>query len=227
MRITSDLAEFLKKHGKTKRYNQGEVVVREGEYSDSVFIILDGVAEIVKANAAGGESVIAEADRGAVFGEMGAFLNYKRSATVRAKSVLTVIMFNSQSFIQALFKLPDLTIRVIKSFANRVQELNEKLTEATYSKLMIVVGVAVVEQYRQQKKEAGGELEELKFDMTMLSTASRIETDNIKTALEQLKTKKAIETLVFDGDHIARIKLKTPALTDFINSISYVEERMS
>lgn len=225
MRITSDVADFLKTYGRAKKFSRGDLIVHEGEYSDTVFIILDGTAEIVKAGAGGHEVVIAETGRGAVFGEMGAFLNYKRSASVRAKTEMTVIMFTSQSFIQALFKLPDLTLRVIKSFANRVQELNEKLMHASYTKLMIVVGVSIVEQFRETECAIDDDgCTEMAFSVLKLKSATRLEMPKINAALKQLEQQEIIVSMLEDGDGGYLMKLRIEKLLRYINEISYVEE---
>ncbi|MEZ6022373.1 MAG: cyclic nucleotide-binding domain-containing protein [Hyphomonadaceae bacterium] len=60
-------------------YAAGEVLLREGQSTGKLFILVEGAVEVVKDNF----QINVVADRGAMFGEMSALLDTPHTATVR------------------------------------------------------------------------------------------------------------------------------------------------
>lgn len=91
-----ELASFSK-IGKHKRYTAGSIFYNEGDLADSFFIIIDGVAEIFKKTINEFDEhsihIIATLSKDDVVGEMALIENNQRSASVRAKTDLTVIEY--------------------------------------------------------------------------------------------------------------------------------------
>lgn len=73
-------------------YQPGEIVVRQGEPGDDMFLVRDGSAAVSVA-AGEGEREVAYLERGAIFGEFVAMGAPVRLATVRARTALEVIRF--------------------------------------------------------------------------------------------------------------------------------------
>jgi CRP-like cAMP-binding protein len=85
-----------------RRYQAGQVIIREGDESTEAFIVRAGTAEVVKRSAAGKDVVLATLDAGSIFGEMGLVQDRPRSATVRARTEVQVDVVDVHSF-NALF----------------------------------------------------------------------------------------------------------------------------
>lgn len=62
----------------------GETIVREGELSDDLLLVVSGRLRVVRYSADGDEAVLAEIGRGETVGEMGLITGDRRSATVYA-----------------------------------------------------------------------------------------------------------------------------------------------
>src|ERR1700730_4080965 len=77
---------------------EGTLVIREGETTGHLFVLIEGYLEVVK-----GETVVASVtEPGAVFGEMSVLLRRPHSATVRAAADSVVYEFSdAASFLQA------------------------------------------------------------------------------------------------------------------------------
>ena len=66
------------------RLAAGEVLVRQGDLSDLVYVVDEGDVELVRALADGGEEVLSRYGQGEYFGELGPMFRLRRSATARA-----------------------------------------------------------------------------------------------------------------------------------------------
>jgi len=69
----------------------GEVIIREGETDNSLYILLAGLAEVRK-----GRQLVALLEKGDVFGEIGFLYAVKRTASVVATTDVLVLKVNSQ-----------------------------------------------------------------------------------------------------------------------------------
>lgn len=68
----------------TRRFGPGETIVREGEAGDSLYQVVQGQVEVLKASADGTLTSVAQLGAGEIFGEMTLCLDAPRSATVRS-----------------------------------------------------------------------------------------------------------------------------------------------
>jgi CRP-like cAMP-binding protein len=105
-----------------RRYEQGQVVFREGDPPTSVYLILDGTARVTSGEGAGAR-VLHELLPGQFFGELAILANAPRSATVEATSALETAALDGAWFrtaragqprlqslmasLQAMYLLPD------------------------------------------------------------------------------------------------------------------------
>ena len=109
--------------GAWKSFKAGEVVVQEGELDDSFFVIVSGEATVHK-----GKTLLGSLKEGDCFGEMGYLNKTKRSATVRAKTDVSVLKVNSTLMERAS---RDCQLRFYKVFAHtlieRLTHTNERL----------------------------------------------------------------------------------------------------
>jgi CRP-like cAMP-binding protein/predicted MFS family arabinose efflux permease len=74
----------------------GALIVSEGDYGDTYFVILDGAAEVYD-----GESVISELRAGDGFGELAILRDVPRAATVRALGDTTLLAVDREAFQRA------------------------------------------------------------------------------------------------------------------------------
>ncbi|MEA2686428.1 MAG: ATP-binding cassette, subfamily bacterial HlyB/CyaB [Actinomycetota bacterium] len=79
-------------------YRFGSVVVRDGDPSDALYVIVSGRARAVKAGDSGEEVTLYTLERGETFGAGGLLLGQPRSATVRASTQLEVLRLHEAVF---------------------------------------------------------------------------------------------------------------------------------
>jgi CRP-like cAMP-binding protein len=106
-----------------KVYQDGEVVCRQGERGEVLFVVQEGELEIVREEA-GKETVLRIAGKHEIVGEMAVFERVVRSATVRARGAARVLTLDKRNFMRRLNEDPTLAFRLIETMARRVRELS-------------------------------------------------------------------------------------------------------
>ena len=128
VRLFKDIAEpELKVLGQSlqeRPLKRGQVLVREGEAGEEMFVVLRGSMVISKAVTGRVEQVLARIGPGDFFGEMSLFDRSPRSATVQTDSDATVLMLDRE----ALRRLTELSPRAAAAFFHAlVQVFIERL----------------------------------------------------------------------------------------------------
>jgi small-conductance mechanosensitive channel/CRP-like cAMP-binding protein len=110
----NELAESLQ----YSPYAPGEVVTREGDISDSLYLIMHGTASVTLAQD-GLERHVAELHPGTVFGEMGLLTGEPRSATVAAVTELECWRLDRASFEGVIRRRPEIATELSRILADR------------------------------------------------------------------------------------------------------------
>ena len=76
----------------------GEILFRQGDRGDLVYVVEEGEVEIYQVRADGGEERLADVGVGNYFGELGPVLNLPRSAYARAKSPCRLTGYTVRAF---------------------------------------------------------------------------------------------------------------------------------
>lgn len=105
-------------------YNDGEVIVRQGELGDSMYVVQEGRVEVVQEKD-GRDIKLAELEDGDFFGEMALFEKEVRSATVRALGSVRILTVDKRTLLRRIHEDPSLAFRVIEKLCKRLRELNE------------------------------------------------------------------------------------------------------
>jgi CRP/FNR family cyclic AMP-dependent transcriptional regulator len=110
-----------------KEYADGEVVCRQGERGDCMYVIQAGRAEVLREED-GAEIVVGELTTGDVFGEMAIFEREPRSATVRVKGEARVLTLDKRSFLRRVHEDPSLAFRILQRMSSRIRTLNQEVS---------------------------------------------------------------------------------------------------
>lgn len=116
----------MRKSGLGRVYADGEVVVRQGEVGDAMFVIQKGRAEIL-VEKDGTEFCVRVAGEGEIIGEMAVFQNETRSATVRALGELRALTIDKRNFLRQIAEDPSIAFRVIQMMSQRIRELSDRV----------------------------------------------------------------------------------------------------
>ena len=97
-------------------FDEGTVVMREGERGSEVFVIVDGMLEVSR----GGDGNLAEVGAGQVVGEIALLSNQPRSATVTAATSVRALRIGGAEFLDLLERMPLLWLKITRALADRI-----------------------------------------------------------------------------------------------------------
>lgn len=112
-----------------KQYGDGDVICRQGERGDRMFVMQAGRA-VVSLEQNGREIVLGEMVSGDIFGEMAIFDRQPRSATVRAKGDARVLTLDKVGFLRRVHEDPSLAYRILQAMSRRIRGLSLDFSRA-------------------------------------------------------------------------------------------------
>lgn len=133
-----DLIQISKK-AKLETYKPEEVVVWEGELSDQLFIIINGIVTVKKVIPNKTDMIFAYLLPGSTFGEVGILENKPRSATVEAMTDVEVLIFERNYFLSVLHEYPSVAIELAKLLGHYLTESNKRITRGDKEKKVVLV----------------------------------------------------------------------------------------
>jgi signal transduction histidine kinase len=123
-----------------KRFSPGEVIFKEGDPGDGLFVVLAGRVQISAALGSGERHVFSTVGPGDVFGEMALLDNLPRSAQASAEGETTVVFVPRDEFVELLRASPSLSLTMVQEISRRLRDFNAQYIR----KLLQVERMAVV-----------------------------------------------------------------------------------
>lgn len=106
-----------------KFYVDGEVIIRQGNTGDSMYVVQSGRVEVIQSSETG-EQHLAFLEAGDFFGEMAVFEKEVRSATVRAVGESRVLKIDKKTLLRRIREDPLLAVNLLKTMSHRIRYLN-------------------------------------------------------------------------------------------------------
>jgi CRP/FNR family cyclic AMP-dependent transcriptional regulator len=125
--MTATQREALAKFGVLVEFPPGEEIVRQGQLTDALFLVLHGKVGVFATDDHGGQGHLRTIESGGHFGEVGWLRAAKRTATVRA--VLRSRLFKLDGdALEELLKAPDVATPLLHALC---QSLASRLADTT------------------------------------------------------------------------------------------------
>lgn len=110
-----DVLEFIAKFGNKLHYNNGDVVIKQGDIGDTMYIIISGSFEVIMGNKS-----VALLKSGDFFGEVALLTDLRRNATVVCRDTGEILEIDRMLFKLILEKDKKLRDIVYKKFSERM-----------------------------------------------------------------------------------------------------------
>jgi CRP-like cAMP-binding protein len=139
-----------------RQFEPGQVVFREGDQSDTCYIVREGRARAVREHRGGRTIALATFGPGEFFGELALFEDERRSATVEAIEPTSVVAVLGPDMRRLMVEHPEISARLVIALGRRLRETNERLTRQSFQTVQSRVAVVLSELVAQELAARGG-----------------------------------------------------------------------
>jgi CRP/FNR family transcriptional regulator, cyclic AMP receptor protein len=134
-----------------REFHPGQVVFREGDASDTCYIVRSGRARAVRAHSDGRVITLATFGPGDIFGELALFEDERRSATIEATELTTVVAVLGPDMRRLLSQHPQISTRLVIALGRRLRETNERLSRQSFQTVQSRVAAVLLELVAQER----------------------------------------------------------------------------
>jgi hypothetical protein len=113
-----DLARAVKE----MRFEPETAIVREGEYDDCLYLVVEGVVQIVR-----GETLLSELAAGDFFGEIALLEGVARSANAVARTRVRLLGLDRVELMKQIDERPAIAVGLLRTLSRRVRELTDRV----------------------------------------------------------------------------------------------------
>jgi CRP/FNR family transcriptional regulator len=136
-----------------RRFSAGETVFREGDDSDTCYVVRTGHARALREHGDGRQITLAQFGPGDIFGELAMFDDERRSATVEAIDQLEVVAILGQDMRGLMRRFPDIAVALVVALGRRLREANARLARQSFQTVQSRVATVLGDLVRQARAE--------------------------------------------------------------------------
>ncbi len=172
-----------------RQFEPGQTVFREGDASDTCYVVREGQARAVRSHGDGRTITLATFGPGDIFGELAMFEDERRSATVEAIGPTSVVAVLGPDMRRLLTEHPTIATRLVVALGRRLREMNERLSRQSFQTVQSRVAVALSELVAQEIADGHGPRDVLvtatQADLAQLAGSSRESASRFLAVLER------------------------------------------
>jgi CRP/FNR family transcriptional regulator len=172
-----------------RQFNGGEVVFREGDASDTCYIVRSGRARAIREHPDGRSITLANFGPGEIFGELAMFDDERRSATIEAIEETEAIAILGGDMRRLLREHPDIAVKLISALGRRLRETNERLARQSFQTVQSRVASVLAQLVAAAREEGAGAGDVLitstQADLAQLAGSSRESASRFLAVLER------------------------------------------
>jgi CRP/FNR family transcriptional regulator len=137
-----------------RAFESQEVIFREGDDSDTCYIVRSGHACAIRQHSDGRMITLARFGPGDIFGELAMFDDERRSATVESLDDLHTVAIPGSAMRALLARHPEIAVKLVIALGRRLRAANERLTRQSFQTVQSRVA-AVLDQLVEQARAEG------------------------------------------------------------------------
>jgi CRP/FNR family cyclic AMP-dependent transcriptional regulator len=172
-----------------RSFQAGEAVFREGDSSDTCYVVREGRARAVRTHGDGRTITLASFGPGDIFGELAMFEDERRSATVEAIEPTSVVGVLGPDMRRLMGEHPEIATRLVIALGRRLREMNERLSRQSFqtvqSRVAVVLSELVEQEIAAGKSDADVLVTATQADLAQLAGSSRESASRFLAVLER------------------------------------------
>ena len=172
-----------------RSFHGGDVVFREGDDSDTCYVVRSGHARAVREHADGRQITLATFGPGDFFGELAMFDDERRSATVEATDDLEVLGILGGDMRRLMRRHPDIAVKLVISLGRRLRAANERLASQSFQTVQSRVASVLAQLVEQARAEGADDRDvpvvATQADLAKLAGSSRESASRFLAVLER------------------------------------------
>ena len=172
-----------------RSFPAGHVIFREGDASDTCYVVRSGHARAIREHADGRTIALAHFGPGDIFGELAMFDDERRSATVEALEDVAAIAILGADMRRLLREHADISYKLVISLGRRLRETNERLSRQSFqtvqSRVAVVLSQLVAQEVTDGKGPTDVVVKATQADLAQLAGSSRESASRFLAVLER------------------------------------------
>lgn len=113
----------------SRTFHPGETLMAQGEEGTVAYVLTQGEAEVL-IRIGGRETCVAVLSGNEIVGEMALLTDTPRTATVRARTVVSALRLDRASLLRLLREFPGMTLELLKVVTGRLERTTQELARA-------------------------------------------------------------------------------------------------
>src|SRR5947209_15323197 len=172
-----------------RTFDGGEVVFREGDLSDTCYVVRSGHARAVREHPDGRSITLAQFGPGDIFGELAMLDDERRSATVEALEGIETLAIQGPDMRRLLREHPEISVKLIGALGRKLRETNERLARQSFQTVQSRVASVLVQLVKAARAEGAGDgdilITSTQADLAQLAGSSRESASRFLAVLER------------------------------------------
>lgn len=178
--------EIFEKCGRS--YNAGDVIFREGDLGNEMYIIQSGKVKITKQLKDGVEKTLVILGPGDFFGEMAVIDKDVRSANASALDASRLIALDEEVFEMHMQTNPKIVKKILKNLTSRLRESNQQIANLMIKDAnRLVANTILLVVHKHGEEGPNGITMDINFSISELSKMC---------GLDMIKTKEIVDKLI-------------------------------
>ncbi len=165
------------------------VIFREGDDSDTCYIVFSGHARALREHSDGRQLTLAQFGPGDVFGELAMFDTERRSATVEAVDQLETVAILGGDMRHLMRRHPDIAVKLLGALGRRLRQANERLARQSFQTVQSRVATVLQQLVERARAEGAGDGPQLvvatQAELAQLAGSSRESASRFLATLER------------------------------------------
>jgi CRP-like cAMP-binding protein len=137
-----------------RSFESGQVVFREGDQSDTCYVVREGRARAVHEHGDGRTITLATFGPGDIFGELALFEDERRSATVETLGPMSAVAVLGPDMRRLMAEHPQIAMRLLVALGRRLRETNDRLARRSFQTVQGRVASALSEMVAQARAQS-------------------------------------------------------------------------